>query len=47
MATLALIFAISGTAIAAKRYVITSTKQIKPGAKPAARQGRTAPRAVR
>jgi hypothetical protein len=29
-ATLALIFAMSGTAIAAKHYIITSTKQIKP-----------------
>ena len=30
VATLALLFAMSGGALAAKRYLITSTKQIKP-----------------
>jgi hypothetical protein len=50
-ATLALILAMSGTAIAAKHYVITSTRQIKPSvlsklrgeAGPAGRQGPAGP----
>jgi hypothetical protein len=50
-ATLALILAMSGTAIAAKHYIITSTRQIKPSvlrklrgkAGPAGRQGPAGP----